>query len=51
MKSYCGDQLHDMHVPSENYKILWWADLDKQVEQQSGVEDLLFPPPWIVVSK
>ena len=45
MKSSCGNQLHDMHVPSKNYKLLWQADLDKQVKQKSGVEDLLFPPP------
>ena len=45
MKSSCGNQLHDMYVPSENYKILWWVDLDKQVKQQSSVKDLLFLPP------
>ena len=27
------------------FPLLWWADLDKQVNQQSGVKDSLLPPP------
>ena len=37
------NQLHNIHLPNQElqmlFPLLWWVDLDKQVKQQSGVED------------